>query len=181
MFLHSVLDSKMAQSHDINFHDPMEMELDNLDWDNDPFSVSDDSDKDPDYEKEPLKAKKIPDYFGLHKNTNQAGSSQASASISNTRQLEPSQTSISSTSTITEVEGNGSLHSHSGEASALFDGVFYTITQEGPNYSVTAKCQSCIPKIKYIKGRSNSTTNFLKHIKTKHPEEYQKYLDHKKK
>lgn len=144
-------------------------EISASDFEKDPFSDSDDSVKDPDYGRE-IKKKKIPDYFGLHR--------RCEASTSRTRSTSPETSSVS-------MEAQSSCESRSEtevveECSPLFDGTYYKITEKGSNFAITAQCQKCIPKSKYIKGRSNATTNFLKHIKTKHPQELQNYLDYKK-
>lgn len=60
----------------------------------------------------------------------------------------------------------------------LFDGTFF-IPENIRQKVIIAKCALCIPNTILIRGPTNSTSNFLKHLKKKHPGTVDKYNKNK--
>lgn len=59
----------------------------------------------------------------------------------------------------------------------ILDGAFFCVTSSGANQHVTAKCKSCQSK---LQGRSTSTSNFVAHLKKKHPIKYDEFMTYKR-
>lgn len=64
-------------------------------------------------------------------------------------------------------------------SSALFDGRFFSVIKVHNNHILEARCKLCIPREIHIKGVLTSTSNFLKHLKTKHMEGFLAYQNYK--
>lgn len=125
-----------------------------------------DTDNDPDYDPlQNMNAKRrkcVPDYFGLRTKSPKAPSclrkSPSPSTSSSSSQL--------SSATFPESESPGPADNVI-KNSALFDGTYFTV-HSSDSKNITAKCKLCEPNQTLIKGVRNATSNFLKHLKTKH-------------
>lgn len=61
---------------------------------------------------------------------------------------------------------------------SILDGKYFKVSKIDGNF-VDATCQLCLPQLKKIKGRVDSSSNFVRHIKRLHPEKLKDYNSHK--
>ncbi|XP_031333183.1 uncharacterized protein LOC116163414 [Photinus pyralis] len=62
----------------------------------------------------------------------------------------------------------------------ILDGKFFQIINtDEVTHHIQAQCQLCLPNKAIIKGSLNITTNFLKHLKKKHSNKYDCYIQYK--
>lgn len=148
----------------------------------DPYSPSD-NECDPEYLQEsspPKKAKSLLSFFtrtvrGPHATTASHCQEEEDNSLASTS----SGTSVSDAAAPTS-----NLPILTPTQTALLDGTYFEIKQSRPkgngSADIVVLCKMCRPAEKNIKGNSGSTSNFLKHFKTKHHTMIKEYLEYKK-
>ncbi|XP_030757697.1 uncharacterized protein LOC115883472 isoform X2 [Sitophilus oryzae] len=132
-----------------------------------PVQISEDEDDDSNYTPKTTKKKVLPDYFGVRNKT-----------LSQILQNEPSQNQKPEQFR----DGQNNLLLEKIQSNPLLDGKFYEVAGKVTDANhIQAECKMCLPKRKIIKGSLLITTNFLKHMKNKHPEQNNEYNAYKQK
>lgn len=133
----------------------------------------------PNKEKELRKRKTVPDYFKV----------QSLKAVENNEKMPPISSnpmlSLPSTSTASMQHLNNSNCQEEDNANRFskcpyLDGKFFKVSMfDQSGNKLTAECQLCLPRKTYIKGAPGVSTNFIKHIKKIHPNNFNEYDEYK--